>query len=159
MTSTKQTVILNDGDYMKKRDERIFSIARLISHTSTYGRIRIGAVLLAGNKIISVGVNSRKSHPIQKRMNEFRIKENHQTPFEWEHCTHSIHAEMEAILHAPYELLNSNKTLSLYIYRESKDGTLRNCRPCPACMAMIKKYNIRNIYYTTNDGYAFEDIS
>lgn len=31
-------------------------------------------------------------------------------------------------------------------------------RPCPSCMAAIKDLGIRNIYYTTNDGYIYERI-
>lgn len=31
-------------------------------------------------------------------------------------------------------------------------------RPCPACMAMIKNLGIKKIYYTTDDGFAFEQL-
>lgn len=30
--------------------------------------------------------------------------------------------------------------------------------PCPSCMAAIKDLGIRHIYYTTNDGYAYEEV-
>lgn len=29
---------------------------------------------------------------------------------------------------------------------------------CPSCMAAIKDLGIRHIYYTTNDGYAYEEV-
>lgn len=29
-------------------------------------------------------------------------------------------------------------------------------RPCPACMSAIKELGIKNIYYTTDNGYAYE---
>ena len=32
-------------------------------------------------------------------------------------------------------------------------------RPCPACMAAIKDFGIKNIYYTTDDGMAYENVS
>ena len=31
-------------------------------------------------------------------------------------------------------------------------------RPCPSCMAAIKDLGIKNIYYTTNDGYSYERL-
>ena len=31
-------------------------------------------------------------------------------------------------------------------------------RPCPSCMAAIKDLGIRNIYYTTDDGFSHEII-
>lgn len=31
-------------------------------------------------------------------------------------------------------------------------------RPCPSCMAAIKDIGISHIYYTTNDGYAYEKL-
>ena len=46
----------------------------------------------------------------------------------------------------------------IYVYRENKNGELRMCRPCPACMEIIKERGIRDIYYTTGDGYCHERI-
>ena len=31
-------------------------------------------------------------------------------------------------------------------------------RPCPSCMAAIRDLGIRDIYYTTNDGYVCERL-
>lgn len=31
-------------------------------------------------------------------------------------------------------------------------------RPCASCMQAIKDLGIREIYYTTNDGYSYEKI-
>ena len=31
-------------------------------------------------------------------------------------------------------------------------------RPCPSCMAAIRDLGIRDIYYTTNDGYVYERL-
>lgn len=47
---------------------------------------------------------------------------------------------------------------SIYVYRQLKDGSLGMCRPCKACMALIKNLGIRKVYYTTYDGYAEEYI-
>ena len=31
-------------------------------------------------------------------------------------------------------------------------------RPCPSCMAAIKDMGIKHIYYTTNDGFVYENL-
>ena len=46
----------------------------------------------------------------------------------------------------------------IYVYRETKDGKLANANPCPSCRAALKKFSIRNIHYTTADGYCFERL-
>lgn len=32
-------------------------------------------------------------------------------------------------------------------------------RPCPNCMAAIKDLGIKHIYYTTNDGFVYENLT
>ena len=39
------------------------------------------------------------------------------------------------------------------------DTDFRISRPCPSCMAAIKDLGIKDIYYTTNDGFAHEKIN
>ena len=48
--------------------------------------------------------------------------------------------------------------VKLYIYRIRKDQPFGLARPCPSCMAAIKDLGIRDVYYTTNDGYAYEKL-
>ena len=68
-------------------------------------------------------------------------------------------------LHAEINCLNQLKHLDvnfakvrLYIYRIRKDQPFGLSRPCPSCMAAIKDLGIRDIHYTTNDGYAYERL-
>ena len=48
--------------------------------------------------------------------------------------------------------------MKLYIYRIRKDQPFGIARPCPSCMAAIRDLGIRDIYYTTNDGYVCERL-
>ena len=143
---------------MTNKERRLFEVARAVSKTSSFERIKIGAVLVSGNRIISVGTNSEKSHPRQKALNKFR-KTGTTSHDDWKTCKDRIHAELEAILHAPYDIMNNSSSLSLFVFREGCAGELRNCRPCPACMAAIKARGIRTIYYTTEEGYVREDLT
>lgn len=43
-------------------------------------------------------------------------------------------------------------------YRIRKDQPFGLARPCSSCMAAIRDLGIRDIYYTTNDGYAYERL-
>lgn len=68
-------------------------------------------------------------------------------------------------LHAKINCMNSIRNLDidfskvkLFIYRIRKDRPFGISRPCPSCMAVIKDLGIKDIYYTTNDGYVHERI-
>lgn len=52
--------------------------------------------------------------------------------------------------------INFNK-VKLYIYRNKHTGCGLS-RPCLACLHMIKLFNISNIYYTTENGYTYEQL-
>lgn len=93
-----------------------------------------GAVVVYKNKIIASGYNERCDY-----MNE----------------NYSIHAEVSAIS----KLFYNKKLLELcdiYVVRNagaSFDNCLKNSKPCKSCTNFIKKYNLRNIYYSTSYRY------
>ncbi len=96
-----------------------------------------GAVIVYKNKIIATGYNE-----ICDYMNN----------------NFSIHAEVSAISKMFY-----NKKLlefcDIYVVRIAPpifDNCLKNSKPCKNCTNFIKKYNLRNIYYSTS--YKFEEI-
>lgn len=69
-------------------------------------------------------------------------------------------------LHAEINCLNQIKNLEinfskvkLYIYRMRNDQPFGIGRPCPSCMAAIKDLGIKDIYYTTNDGFVYECVA
>jgi tRNA(Arg) A34 adenosine deaminase TadA len=41
---------------------------------------------------------------------------------------------------------------TMYVYREGKDKCLKICKPCKTCMALMKEYGVKKVYYTTNNG-------
>lgn len=125
--------------------------ARELSLKSHYKKgQRIGAIVVIGNKIISGATNETKSHPIQFRLNPLRFEES-----KYDRCHNYIHAEMKCILKCKGV---DFKKAKIYVYREDLEGRLRMCRPCNACMAMIKEVGIRHVYYTSPDGFVHEVI-
>ena len=134
---------------ISKREKTFFKSAKTVSELSDH-KFKIGCVIVDKHRIISSGCNSdTKCHPIQREIDlkHFNVE-----------CLGKLHAEAASII----PLLKYNVDLSratLYTYREHKDGTPANARPCIRCMELIKKYGIRKIKYTTNDGYATEIIT
>ncbi len=135
---------------MYKQDLRLFDVAKSVSKTSDYGRISIGAILVSGKEIVSAAANAKKSHPEQRRLNRLRFDD------QYDSCKNSIHAEMRCILNC--RDMENIRGMKLYVYREDRVGHLANCRPCPACMEKIREVGIRDIYYTTYEGYVHEHL-
>ena len=48
--------------------------------------------------------------------------------------------------------------VTLYVCRLRNDRPYGMARPCPACMAAIQSLGIKHIVYTTNDGFAVENL-
>ncbi len=97
-----------------------------------------GAVIVYKNKIIATGYNYICSY-----MNN----------------NYSIHAEVSAISQVFY-----NKKLleecDIYVVRIASpmfNYCLKNSKPCKNCTCFIRKYNLRNIYYSTN--YRFDELN
>lgn len=134
---------------MTKSDYRYFDKARQTAMISDYQNVHVGCVAVYQGNIISIACNCNKTHPSQKYYNQYRIKSESLLP--------KLHAEINCINSIKQLNINFSK-VKLYIYRIRKDQPFGLSRPCPSCMAAIKDLGIRDIYYTTNDGYVHERI-
>lgn len=128
---------------------KYFDKARQVATVSDFYKIHIGCVAVYKGNIIGIGCNCNKTHPVQKRYNRYRKQSNSMLP--------KLHAEINCINQIRNLDINFSK-VHLYIYRIRRDQPFGMSRPCPSCMAAIKDLGIRNIYYTTNDGYAYERL-
>lgn len=112
--------------------------------------INIGCVIIDGHNVISSGHNSKsKYHRIQAELDQKYF--NDMTA---KGCLHAESAALIPLMNRKYDLRDA----TIYTYREHKDGSTAMSRPCPRCLELIKKCNIKRIRYTTNDGYAFEKL-
>ena len=130
-------------------DYRYFDKARRIADISDYNRVHIGCVAVYQGQIIGIGCNCNKTHPTQKLYNRYREQSDSMLP--------KLHAEISCLNQIKHLDINFTK-VKLYIYRIRKDQPFGLSRPCLSCMAAIKDLGIRDIYYTTNDGYAYEKL-
>mgnify|MGYP002711857752 FL=1 len=118
-------------------------------------KVHIGCIAVYQNRIIGIGCNTNKTHPTQKYYNRYRIDE---TDYDnSESLLPKLHAEINCINQLKHLDINFSK-VKLYIYRTRKDIACGMARPCASCMAAIKDLGIREIYYTTNDGYSYEKL-
>lgn len=131
------------------QDERYFNMAAKLAELSTYRKYHLGCVIVYKNRIISTGFNKDKTSPLQKKYNRIR-KIPDASP-------HKVHAEIDAITHVIDLDIDWSKA-ALYVYRPRRDQAFGLARPCKSCMKMIQDIGIQHIFYTTNDGYAYERI-
>jgi deoxycytidylate deaminase len=134
---------------MKRSDRVFFNMARQVSFLSDYHGPHMGCVCVDGHRVVTSGHNAMKTNPMQHRYNRFR-------DFDPKYPAR-VHAEVSALNSLIGKEVDFSK-LTLYVYREHKDGSPAMARPCKSCMALIKNLGIKKVFYTTDDGFAEEKI-
>lgn len=130
-------------------DYKYFDKARQAAMISDYYKTHIGCVAVYQGTIIGIGCNCNKTHPMQQKYNKYRKKPYGLLP--------KLHAEINCLNSVKHFDINFSK-VKLYIYRIRKDQPFGLARPCLSCMAAIKDLGVKDIYYTTNDGYVHERL-
>lgn len=143
------------GCNLTNKDYKFFEYARRAASKSTYKQFHIGCVIVYKGHIIGEGWNTNKTSPSQKHYNKYRTFNRSQKPIQ-----HKNHAEIAALRSIPYQVDKETdwSKVKIYVYRICNDGKRlsNNARPCAACMTAIKEKGVRQIFYSTNDGYASE---
>ena len=134
---------------LRSTDYKYFLKARQVATISDYYKTHIGCVAVYQGQVIGLGCNTNKTHPVQKFYNRYREPSDTMLP--------KLHAEISCINQIKHLNINFSK-VKLYIYRIRKDQPYGMARPCPSCMAAIKDLGIRDVYYTTNEGYSYERL-
>ena len=134
---------------LSNTDYKYFQKAHQIATISDYKKTHVGCVAVYQGQVIGLGCNCNKTHPIQKKYNRYRKPSDSMLP--------KLHAEISCLNQIKHLDINFSK-VKLYIYRIRTDQPFGMARPCPSCMAAIRDLGVRNIFYTTNDGYAHEKL-
>lgn len=135
--------------HLTKSHKAYFNAAKSVSELSDFPKVNIGCVIVYKHHIISSGYNNQKGNPLQKKFNKHRFDDDHK------HC---LHAETQALLPLVGRKDIDFSRVSLYLFRQYKNGDLAPSRPCPSCMALIKSCGIRHIYYTCDNSYVSEEL-
>ena len=130
-------------------DYRYFNKARQVAIVSDYYKTHVGCVAVYQGQIIGLGCNCNKTHPTQHYYNRYRKQADN--------MLQKLHAEISCLNQIKSLNINFSK-VKLYIYRIRKDQPFGLARPCPSCMAAINDLGVKEIYYTTDDGYSYEHL-
>lgn len=122
-----------------------------MSQCSDYKKTHLGCVAVYKGNIIGMGCNLEKTHPVQRYYNKYRYHSQKA------YFQPKLHAEINCLNSIRHQNINFSK-VKIYVYRQRKDQDYGMARPCPSCMAAIKDLGIKDIYYSTNDGFAYERI-
>lgn len=137
-------------------NKHFFELARRESYKATYrgfSEVKLGCIVTYHGTILARGSNSNKSHTVQSKYNILRYDDKKLNKY----YNPAIHAEIQALNKIKYLDIDFSK-VEVYVYREFKNGGTAMARPCVSCMEFIKSLGIKNIYYTTPDGFAYERI-
>lgn len=136
--------------------ERFFKFARAAMLKSDYkgsgSSPRVGAIAVYKGTILAEAWNTNKTSPLQDRYNIYRYH-NPSLPAK-------SHAEVSLISRIRWKCGDNLKwdRVEIYLYRELKDGSLALARPCRSCFHLLQDCGIRKVYYTTENGYALEEM-
>ena len=122
-----------------KTDQRYFQKAYQTALLSDYQKTHVGCVAVYQGSIISIGCNTVKTHPLQKKYNRYR------------HIEYDKGYKTLPRLHAEINCLAAIRDMDI-------NFSFKLARPCPSCIAAIRDMGIKHVYYTTDDGYAYEKI-
>lgn len=117
---------------MRNKSEWLMRFAVLASEMSTCARIKVGAVIVKNNRVISFGYNGSapgRKHCIDRLWVDFH--DHH----EWA-LRNEIHAEMNAILFAAKEGIAINGS-DMYVTHF----------PCTSCAKYIVQVGIKRLFY------------
>lgn len=136
-----------------RRDNKIMDfLKRQAIDNNDFRRAKLAAAIGIKGRIISLGINQRKSHPFQKT-----YAKNSDAIF--------LHAEINAIKNSlnhiePEDLKNA----TLYIYRvkrpheRAKSWTNGIAKPCKGCVRAITEFDFKRVVYTTDNPGEFKVI-
>jgi len=108
---------------------------------SSPSKKKVGAVLFKKNKVIATAVNlERKSHPLQAKFAQ-RVGLGSKI---------FLHSEIHALIKARED------ADTIIVARVNPQNKLRNSCPCKICSLALEEAGVKNIYYSTDDGFMYK---
>lgn len=96
----------------------------------------MAAIIAKRKKILSIGFNSRKTHPMMQKFTDNHLKI-------------SLHAEIDALKNALKIYSREEiKGSEIYVARIMKNGCSGVAKPCSSCQLALNDYGIVGVYWT-----------
>ena len=102
-------------------------------------RCRHFSFILDRNRIISIGMNSTKTHPMNLKYNYINKNKEKISDIV------GTHSELNAVIKVGIEDCSK---LTLVNTRINRNNLLDHSAPCNGCSDMIKQLNFKNVYHT-----------
>lgn len=117
----------------------LFEIAKELDTKALGVRTRMVAAVLNKGKVVAVGHNSKKTHPLQGKFSKN------------EHAIY-LHAEVDAIKNAIRKVgVDALEGMDVIVVRAKKvrgqGWVFGDSKPCPGCERCIAHFNFKNTYY------------
>lgn len=121
---------------------RWFTFAKRYLNKCDHRSHHIVAMILINRKLIAVGWNdTNKTHPEMFELN----------------CHKKLHAELMAINKVKHK--HDLSKAQMVIYAQTKAGNQVLGKPCPYCYELIKKYGIKDVIYSSHEGYGRMEVA
>ena len=104
------------------------SIAQKHTHKCKHAQYNVVAIIFKKDKIISIGVNSPKTHPIIT-------------------SPKTLHAELNAVIKAKKQNIRG---ASIFTIRTTHSGKLGMAKPCPTCESILRDRGINHVLFTNS---------
>jgi len=131
---------------MIKVNEGILHTLAKVAAANPHPAEKFAAAVVFRNRIVSIGLNSMKSHPMAAKYGK-----NPHAIF--------LHAEVAAIKNAMREMeVDELSKCEIYITRVKKEKPFTNkfvwglAKPCIGCERAIAEFGLKRVIYTCDDG-------
>lgn len=128
---------------MKLDKIKEISLALAPKHPSDQ-RCRHFSFIINKKKIISIGFNNPKTHPLNLKHNFVN---------KYDHCIRQVvgtHSELNALLKLGYR--DDYSDLVLINTRVNRRNEIDFSMPCNGCKSMLEGMNFKKVFYTSRDG-------
>jgi deoxycytidylate deaminase len=126
-----------------KKFSRLIEISRALKAQHSGLRCFHTTFILFKGKILSIGVNSAKTHPSRNKYNYFS-----ETGEDLRNQV-GIHSEISAILKLGREDLSGCVFVNI---RTGNEGKILMSKPCLGCSSALKQFRYKQLFYSDNQG-------
>ena len=127
--------------------ERLESISKQMVNYNSNKRCHHFSFIIYKSKIISIGNNYKKTHPLNLKNPKFSLKTGEDFSDQKYICS-----ELNAIKKFKNTTnINTNKCIMVNL-RYDRNGNLAFSKPCMSCESLLKKYSFKKVIWTDNYG-------
>ena len=124
---------------------RLSDIAKALKLSQQTGRCFHSAFLVKQGKVIGIGINRYgKTNRISATYTSTKITNA-------ANFIPSIHAEVDLL--GKIKRIKDYSKYNVVVIRIDNQNKISNSKPCACCHSVLEQYNIKNIYYSTQDGF------